>query len=92
MERSINVRFVATSMSYIAFIALLSPCLKLTSKASLRRTCFAVEHGIYGVQAARAEAIIVTLVTAGSAGEHYKVAILAAWCTLFRIVLDAKGQ
>lgn len=92
MERSINVRFVATSTSYIAFIALLSPCLKLTSKASLRRTCFAVEHGIYGVQAARAEAIVVTLVTAGSAGEHYKVAILAARCTLFRIVLDAKGQ
>lgn len=66
--------------------------IKLTGEASLRRARLAVQHGIYGVQAARTEAVVVTLVPAGRAGKHYKIAVFAAWRALFWIVLEARGQ
>lgn len=60
---------------------------RLTSKATLRRTSFAIQNWVYGTQATWAETIIVSLVAAGSTSEHNEVSILSAGRALFRIVL-----
>ncbi|KZC05931.1 Calmodulin-like protein 4 [Dufourea novaeangliae] len=52
------------------------------------RASFAIQNRVDGSQAARAETIIVTLVTAGRAGEHNEVSVLTAGRALFRIVLE----
>lgn len=61
--------------------------LKLTGEAAFGRAGLGVEDRVYGVEAALAKAIIVSLVPARGPGEHYEISVLAPWRALLRIVL-----
>lgn len=60
---------------------------RLTSKASLRRASLGVQHRVYGVYTAGTEPVVIPLIPASRASEHYEVSILSSGRALFRIML-----